>query len=213
MAQYSKKRGVKYDQKKLSLEEKRKQWNIDLANRTLEQMFGCVEVGEDEIINNRCKKRIVYNAETLYEKGMEYFQNIVESNENNVVIVPDIEDFCMFCHISRTTFIKYRRGDDVTHGEAVAMGMVQAAALSAKYAVRDEQWMEICDYSLYQRFEDDFLAVGLPINCPYKMADMAELMVKDKKAEGGKIHFVLPAAVGDVRIVDMTVEDVTELMN
>lgn len=131
MAQYSKKRGVKYDQKKLSLEEKRKQWNIDLANRTLEQMFGCVEVGEDEIINNRWKKRIVYNAETLYEKGMEYFQNIVESNENNVVIVPDIEDFCMFAHISRTTFIKYRRGDDVELAE-VANNIANAIASCKK---------------------------------------------------------------------------------
>lgn len=131
MAQYSKKRGVKYDQKKLSLEEKRKQWNIDLANRTLEQMFGCVEVGEDEIINNRWKKRVVYNAETLYEKGMEYFQNIVESNENNVVIVPDIEDFCMFAHISRTTFIKYRRGDDVELAE-VANNIANAIASCKK---------------------------------------------------------------------------------
>lgn len=108
--------------------------------------------------------------------------------------------------------IAHRRSDDVTHGEAVAMGMVQAAALSAKYALKDEQWMEVCDYSLYQRFEDDFLAVGLPINCPYKMTDMAELMVKDKKAEGGKIHFVLPASVGDVRIVDMSVDHATALM-
>lgn len=131
MAQYSKKRGVKYDQKKLSLEEKRKQWNIDLANRTLEQMFGCVEVGEDEVINNRWKKRVVYNAETLYEKGMEYFQNIVESNENNVVIVPDIEDFCMFAHISRTTFIKYRRGDDVELAE-VANNIANAIASCKK---------------------------------------------------------------------------------
>jgi 3-dehydroquinate synthase len=108
--------------------------------------------------------------------------------------------------------IAHRRSDDVTHGEAVAMGVVQAAALSAKYALKDEQWMEVCDYSLYQRFEDDFLAVGLPINCPYKMTDMAELMVKDKKAEGGKIHFVLPASVGDVRIVDMSVDQATALM-
>ena len=108
--------------------------------------------------------------------------------------------------------IAHRRGDDVTHGEAVAMGMIQAATLSAKYAASDEQWMEVCDYSLYQRFEDDFLAVGLPINCPYKMADMTELMVKDKKAEGGKIHFVLPASVGDVRIVDMTIDQVMTMM-
>ena len=115
-----------------------------------------------------------------------------------------------FAHAIET--LAHRRGGDVTHGEAVAMGMIQAAALSSKYAASDESWMEICDYSLYQRFEDDFLAVGLPINCPYKMADMAEIMCKDKKAEGGKIHFVLPAAVGDVRIVDLSVDEVTALM-
>jgi 3-dehydroquinate synthetase len=115
-----------------------------------------------------------------------------------------------FAHAIET--LAHRRGDDVTHGEAVAMGMIQAAALSSKYAASDESWMEICDYSLYQRFEDDFLAVGLPINCPYKMADMAEIMSKDKKAEGGKIHFVLPAAVGDVRIVDLSVDEVVALM-
>lgn len=115
-----------------------------------------------------------------------------------------------FAHAIET--IAQRRGDDITHGEAVAMGIVLAAALSGKYAMVDEQWREICDYSLYQRFEDDFLAVGLPINCPYKMTDMAEVMCKDKKAEGGKIHFVLPAAVGDVRIVDLSVEDVLRIM-
>ena len=115
-----------------------------------------------------------------------------------------------FAHAIET--LAQRRGDDVTHGEAVAMGMIQAAALSSKYAASDESWMEICDSSLYQRCEDDFLAVGLPINCPYKMVDMAEIMCKDKKAEGGKIHFVLPAAVGDVRIVDLSVDEVTALM-
>ena len=44
------------------------------------------------------------------------------------------------------------------------------------------------------------------------LQDMAEIMSKDKKAEGGKIHFVLPAAVGDVRIVDLSVDEVTALM-
>lgn len=116
-----------------------------------------------------------------------------------------------FAHAIET--IAQRRGDDITHGEAVAMGMVLSAALSGKYAVVNEQWRQECDYSLYQRFEDDFLAVGLPINCPYKMEDMVEAMSKDKKAEGGKIHFVLPAAVGDVRIVDLTLEEVLSMMS
>ena len=35
-------------------------------------------------------------------------------------------------------------------------------------------------------------------------------MRKDKKAEDGKIHFILPFAIGDVRIVDLTVEEMME---
>lgn len=115
-----------------------------------------------------------------------------------------------FAHAIET--LAQRRGDDITHGEAVALGIVLAAALSGKYAGVNEQWREICDYSLYQRFTDDFLSVGLPINCSYKIEDMAESMKKDKKAEGGIIHFVLPASIGDVRIVDMTVDEVIHLM-
>ena len=115
-----------------------------------------------------------------------------------------------FAHAIET--LAQRRGDDVTHGEAVAMGIVLAAELSGKYAHKDGQWREICDYNLYQRIEDDFLAVGLPINCPYRIADMADVMRKDKKAEGGKVHFVLPAAVGYVRIVDLTVDEVMDMM-
>lgn len=114
-----------------------------------------------------------------------------------------------FAHAIET--LSQRRGDDITHGEAVALGTILAAALSGKYATINEEWREICDYSLYQRFTDDFLSVGLPVNCPYKIEDMAEAMKKDKKAEGSIIHFVLPASVGDVRIVDMTVEQVVGL--
>ena len=38
------------------------------------------------------------------------------------------------------------------------------------------------------------------------------IQVPSQKAEGGMIHFVLPAAVGDVRIVDLSVEEVMALM-
>ena len=41
---------------------------------------------------------------------------------------------------------------------------------------------------------------------------MAEAMNKDKKAEGGKVHFILPRAIGDVVVHDMTVEDVVALL-
>jgi len=112
MANYSKKRGVNYDNSVLDKEEKRRQWNVDLAKRALENMFGEINVGNDVLINNRYRKKVTYTPQTLYEKAMDYFENIVETNENGVTIIPDLEDFCTFAHISRPVFLKYRRSDD-----------------------------------------------------------------------------------------------------
>lgn len=132
MAVYSKKRGVDTTGgKKLSLDEKRKQWNIELANRTLEKMFGDTVIDDDVIIHNNRKKRVSYTPETLYEKAKEYFMDIVNANENGVSIIPDIEDFCMFATISRTTFIKYRRSDDADMSE-VANNIANAIASCKK---------------------------------------------------------------------------------
>ena len=42
---------------------------------------------------------------------------------------------------------------------------------------------------------------------------MAEVMRKDKKASAGMVHFVLPFDIGDVRVVDFSVEDVVRLLS
>ena len=96
--QYSKKRGVDYSggHEKLSADEKRRQWNINLASRTLENMFGQSQVSDEVLVTSRRPKRVTYNAETLYKKAEEYFENIIEANENGITIIPDIEDFCTF---------------------------------------------------------------------------------------------------------------------
>ena len=93
----------------------------------------------------------------------------------------------------------------VTHGEAVTVGMVLAAKLS------DEQRGDGTE-GLAERLETDLKECGLSTACPYSVADMAEIMRKDKKAEGGKVHFVLPRDIGKVEIVDLSVDEVVRLM-
>ena len=133
MPQYSKKRGVDYDngKKKMSMDEKRRQWNVNLASRVLENMYGQIPYGDDFLINNNKRRKVTYTAQTLYEVAQEYFENIVESNSNDVTIIPDIEDFCTFAHISRPVFLKYRRSDDPELAE-VANNIATAIAACKK---------------------------------------------------------------------------------
>lgn len=133
MSQYSKKRGVDYSNghDKLSMDEKRRQWNIDLASRTLENMFGQVQMDDGSVVSSKRLRRVTYNAETLFAKAEEYFTNIVEANENGITIIPDIEDFCTFCHIARITFMRYRKSEDPDMAE-VANNIATAIASCKK---------------------------------------------------------------------------------
>lgn len=84
-------------------------------------------------------------------------------------------------------------GSDITHGEAVAIGIIQAAALT--------------DKALAARLCEDFSKAGLPTELPFPLDSLADAMLKDKKAEDGKVHFVLIRSIGDVYTEDMTVAE------
>lgn len=96
----------------------------------------------------------------------------------------------------------------VTHGEAVAIGLTLAARLADRYYRNDRN--EIT--ALEGHISNDLWDSGIPCFCPYSIEEMAQVMKKDKKAEGGMIHFVLPRSVGEVDVVDLTIEYVCRLM-
>ena len=96
-----------------------------------------------------------------------------------------------------------QQGDDITHGEAVAMGMIFAARLSDATGL---------SAGMEARLTQDFTAVGLPVACPYPLETLAAAMDKDKKAEGGLVHFVLPERIGSVVIRDLTVDEVIKTL-
>ena len=107
----------------------------------------------------------------------------------------------------------------VTHGEAVAMGIVLAAKLSEKLAGSDVGLIARLNGlfnepkpGLAAKLEADFQNGGLPVVCPYSMNEMADAMKKDKKVEGRKVHFVVPREIGKVDIVDLKVDEVVKLM-
>lgn len=111
-----------------------------------------------------------------------------------------------FAHAVET--LAQRSGEDISHGEAVAMGMVLAARLSDRVFRGDMDTPTAMEGGL----AIDLFDCGLARICPFGIEDMAEIMKKDKKAEEGRIHFILIHEIGDVVSYDLTVEDVCRLL-
>jgi len=79
------------------------------------------------------------------------------------------------------------------HGEAVGLGMVKAAALSAKQG--------FCDQSSFDRIVRLIDQAGLPTEIPSNVSlpSLIQAMEVDKKAAGGKIKFVMCAGLGKTK--------------
>jgi 3-dehydroquinate synthase len=85
----------------------------------------------------------------------------------------------------------------VRHGHAVAIGMV--------YASRLAQRTGLCDALVPERVEQLIRSYGLPADLSAlgrrpSVAGLMDTMQIDKKAEGGKVKFVLPKKLGEVVI-------------
>ncbi len=94
------------------------------------------------------------------------------------------------------------------HGEAVAAGMVCAAKLAEK--------LNMCDRVLAQRQTALLETISLPTQPKSGWAtdDLIAVMQRDKKASAGKLRFVLPTRIGEVKLVgdvpESLVRDVLE---
>lgn len=95
-----------------------------------------------------------------------------------------------------------------SHGEAVAIGIIQTAILSEKLCLIAPE-----AGNLKSKLESDFKACGLPTELPCKIKDMASAMSKDKKADGSQIHFILIRSIGQVDDKELPVSSVVKLMS
>lgn len=132
-----------------------------------------------------------------------------------------------FAHAIESVSMSGRYGAEsgISHGEAVAMGMIMAAKASERYynlapenSLRSDDIAGQNDIaaseegkSLRARLVRDFSRCGLPTECPFPPESLSGAMKKDKKAENGIVHFVLIRAIGDVRIEDLPVERAVNL--
>jgi 3-dehydroquinate synthase len=88
------------------------------------------------------------------------------------------------------------------HGEAVGIGMVNAAAISAQQG--------FCDQSSLNRIRQLIETAELPSKIPPEvtMAALVKAMELDKKSAGGKIKFVVCAGIGKTCFQSLTPEEI-----
>jgi len=99
---------------------------------------------------------------------------------------------------------------ELTHGEAVSIGMHHAALLAAAIGR--------IPASLVDRQEKLLQALSLPTRLPNSqnltVANILHRMMLDKKTVGGKLRFILPAKLGHVETVpDVPESEVTKLLS
>jgi 3-dehydroquinate synthase len=97
-------------------------------------------------------------------------------------------------------------GELLLHGEAVALGVVQAFALSAR--------LGLCPPADVARVQAHLAAVGLPTNPRrvrpggFEAGAMLEAMGRDKKVAAGRIRFVLARGIGAAFVSDQVPAEV-----
>ena len=94
------------------------------------------------------------------------------------------------------------RGEDIHHGEAVAVGILLAARLSERIGLARK--------GLEKKLKEDFESLGLPTECPYPLESLEAAMALDKKAAEGRVKWILPEAPGRVVIKEMSVKEVMD---
>lgn len=90
--------------------------------------------------------------------------------------------------------IEARMHGAVTHGEAVAIGLVAACALGEAMGVTDPA-LRVRTVAVLQR-------VGLPVTLPraVRAGELLDAMASDKKKRDGALRFVVPHAAGNVQV-------------
>ena len=91
--------------------------------------------------------------------------------------------------------------ETINHGEAVAIGMVAASEISVRLGL----WNREChtrQLALLQK-------TGLPTQIPTSVSveDILDTLQTDKKVKAGRVRFILPTGIGEVKITDAVPND------
>ena len=153
---------------------------------------GCAEVLKYGIINDRqlwekLKAPIMPQIEDIIENCVKNKRDVVNADERDTG-----ERQLLNLGHTPAHAIEILSDLSISHGSAVAMGMVLMARASAA--------MGLCPEADACEIEAVIKSYGLPTECPYSAAELAGIATADKKRAGSSISLIIPHAIGDSRI-------------
>jgi 3-dehydroquinate synthase len=93
----------------------------------------------------------------------------------------------------------------LTHGEAVAVGMVVAAQLSQQRGILSD--------SAFNRIIALLKALSLPVQCPLTCDEIAEGLAWDKKREGNALYFIFLKDIGHAVVEKVPIRQLQSLIS
>lgn len=153
----------------------------------------------DKALFNKLNGNITENIEEIIASCVENKSSIVKADEFDTGARQLLNLGHTIGHA-----IEKLSGFTVSHGSAVAIGMVVATKASVK-----------CGYCK----EDDLLElvsllkkIGLPTECDFNASDIARIALSDKKRQRDIITLVVPYAIGDTRLLHLSVDKLEDFI-
>ncbi len=92
----------------------------------------------------------------------------------------------------------------VSHGSAVAMGMVLISELSEQNGLSDE----LCKEKIIAALTNN----GLPVKCDFSKEELWKYVISDKKISGENISLILPKKIGECYIKKISLNKLEKMM-
>ena len=98
--------------------------------------------------------------------------------------------------------IEKASGFNISHGSAVAIGMLAEA--------RAARSRSLCDDITVERIKDALVANGLPVLCEYGEEELIKTALLDKKRKGDGITVVIPKKIGKCELLKIGVNELED---
>jgi len=130
----------------------------------------------------------------LSSRAIRIKQQVVETDERDT----GVRQLLNFGHTIGHA-IEKRSSFSISHGHAVAMGMVIVARACLKNGWSEEDCLTPLLNSMNK--------FGFPLDCPYNAAELTQAALKDKKRTGDTITLVIPVSLGNCQLKQLPVDE------